>query len=124
MITAKELASICESQCGLQQGKLATKSRREAYITARRLFAYFCNLYGIPDREALPFVDIDRTSFCYLRKSAEDMYVYDTEFREIVLSTDERIKDEIGANKYSKKSRATLETIEEKLDMIIRHLGI
>lgn len=124
MIEAGKLAAICESVCGLRAGGLRKKTRQEAYVTARRLFAYFSEYYGVPDREALPLVDIDRTSLYYLRKSAEDMYVYDREFSELVRKTNEEIQNEIGADRYAKRRRATLDEIDEKLDMIIRHLGI
>jgi len=123
MIEVSQLASLCESQSGIKPGRLSAKTRKEEYVTARRLFAYFCQIYGISDREALQYVDVDRTTFYYLKKSAEDMYVYDREFYELVRKLDDNIKALIGANKY-KRGRVTLEDIGEKLDMIIRHLGI
>lgn len=123
MITVSQLARICESEAGVKPGSISTRSRKAEFVEARRLFAFFAEVHKLNEKEAIEAVRLDRTSFMYLRKSAQDMFIYDKEFYATTQRAEKAINASLGV-KSREKLPASLESVEKKLDKIIKHLGI
>ena len=123
MITVSQLARICETEAGIKPGMICNRSRKAEFVEARRLFAFFAEVHKLNEKEAIEAVKLDRTSFMYLRKSAQDMYIYNKEFYATTQRAEKAINAALGIEK-SEKIPASLESVEKKLDKIIKHLGI
>lgn len=123
MITVSQLARICETEAGIKPGMICNRSRKAEFVEARRLFAFFAGTQKISDKEAMEAVKLDRASYIHMQRSAENLFLCDHKFYTSAKRVDEAINAELGIEK-SEKIPASIESLEEKLDKIIKHLGI